>query len=303
MKDGDRNLIIGAGIVIAAIIVAWFIFGQTPATTPAGGPIVQVTGCTVTLSAVDKYTKGSAQANTWFEYRHLGDATWTSKVTGGTIAVDPGDELEILADYNMTTGYAVHIAKYVACQNPDGTYKSTDTVEVETADKYTANGTATFYNSDGAAATAEAMIAGDKGVSVELLFKGTYQKDYGNAKVGYNILNCQANSTEIDTLTVTGTGVGTVDVPTNIITATSGFDDYTYKIPAFESNAKISVDVSIDASDTINPANDIVCTVYDSNFDVDATTNNVISGIQDEDKNNLGLAEPEVQYVGTINLS
>lgn len=300
MKEGTRNLFIGAALIMAATVVAWFMFGQNNVADQQTGPVVQVTGCTVTLSAVDEYTKGSAQANTWFEYRKIGDQTWTPVVTGGTISTSPGVQYEILADYNFTTGYAVHIPTYTACL-VNGQYQSTDTVEVETADKYSSGITATFYNSDGTPATAETMIAGDKGVSVELLFKGTYQKNFGSSKVGYNIMNCKANTTEIDTLTVTGTGVGSVDVPTNIITATSGYDDYTYKVPTLESNGKYSFDISMDASDTVNPGvSNVTCTMYDTNFDIDADTNKVISGIQDEDKNNLGQAEGSIAAVGTI---
>lgn len=293
-----------AVLAFIAIVAVVYVMGQqqvaeTEVSTPVTeeGTVCQSdTTVTVTLSAVDKYTKGSANAE-WFKYRKVGTSAWTSVISGGTFSATPYSEYEILAG-NFTVGYGVHIPSYVApC-------KTADTLEVETADFNTANITGTFFNDAGTASTAQAVGAGDI-KNVEFTMTGNWKKDYGNADLGYNVISCKANSTEIDDLEIAGlkstTDAGIAD---SVIASTTGFDYYNWEFPVIESNEKLGpYTVTIDADDTINPANDIVCTVYDSEYDIHATTGAVISGIQDEDKNNLGVTEPAVQAFVTLDLS
>lgn len=293
-----------AVLAIIAIVAVVYIMGQnnvaqTEVSTPVTdeGTVCQSdTSVTVTLSAVDKYTKGSANAE-WFKYRQVGTSTWTSVISGGTFTATPYAEYEILAG-NFTTGYGVHIPSYVApC-------KTADTLEVETADKYTSGITGTFFNEAGTASTAQAMGPGDV-KNVEFTITGTWKHDFGNAELGYNVISCKANSTEIDNVDIVGlrttSEAGIVD---SVISSTTGFDYYNWEFPVITSNNKLGpYTVTIDADDTINPVNDIVCTVYDSDYDIHATNGNVISGIQDEDKNNLGSDESSIAAVVTLDLS
>lgn len=292
MKDSTMTLLVFAAIVIG---IVWFLRPSetpTPGVSPEGIVCQSSTSPVVTFSMVDKYSPASAQSG-WIKVRKVGTTSWTTVANGATYSAAPGDELEYLADYNFTSGYAVYGTYTVPCAE-------TALVEIQTADKYTSGITGTFWNSDGQAGTAQAISAGDV-KNVEFRFIGTYKKDYGSSDIGYNIFNCKVNSTEIDDFAVPGLEGA---AKPSMIATTTGFDDYTYKFPVIESNIKdYKYTASIDADDLVDPANDIVCKLYDTNYDIDADTSAIIQGVQDEDKNNLGLNESAVVAVVTLDLS
>ena len=296
MKDWQWIALLGAGLFIFLFMGGYI--GNPTDVTPSDGVSDIVcessTSPTVTFNMVDKYQNAVTQSGTTFKYRKIGESAWNSVNVGSTVDFAPYDKIEVLADPDFTVGYGSYIASWeVPC-------KESVSFEATTADKYTSSITGTFWNSQGTAATAQALAAGDV-KNVKFQFTGTYRADYGNADIGYNILNCKANSTEIDDLVIVG--LEETSKP-SLITSTSGFDDYTYKFPIIASNEDTDVyTVSVDADDTVNPTADIVCTLYDTNFDIDADTGAIIKGIQDEDKNNLGLDETSVAAIVTLDFS
>lgn len=295
MKDSTMVLLIMGAVLLGAI---WFMTQQTTtAVTPTTStePITcsSETAPVVTFRTYDKYDPATSNDG-YFMVRKVGEQTWTTVASGGSESFAPGDKLEVLADFNLSAGYAKYTPSYeVPC-------KAAATFEVGTADFYTSSLAATFWNSQGTAGTAQPLAAGDI-KNVKFQFTGTYKEEYGNSEIGYDILNCQANSTQIKDMTIAG--LETTAKPSVITTAT-GMDDYTYKFPVLESNGDTSIyTVTVEADATTDPTSDITCTLYDTNYYIDTVTNIVGNGVQDNDKANLGVDEDSVAATVTIDLS
>lgn len=294
MKDSTMVLLVMGAILVG---VVWFLTQQPGA--PVVQPGVTPTTCSsetapeVTFRTYDKYDPAASNDGN-FSVRKVGEQTWTTVASGSSLTFAPGDKIEVLADKDFSTGYAKYTPSWeVPC-------KAAATFEVATADKYTSGLAATFWNSQGTAGTAQPIAAGDT-KNVKFQFTGTYKKEYGNSEIGYNIMNCQANSTQIKKLTITG--LETAAKP-SIISTVSGMDDYTYKFPVLASNTDTNIyTVTVEASATVDPTSDIVCTLYDTNYYIDSLTNIVGKDVQDNDKVNLGVDEGSVAATATILLS
>lgn len=293
MKDSIQMALVVGVLLIGGFYLAG-VFDKTPVENGKSDVVCESsTTAAVTFRLVDAYQTGTNNAG-YIEVRRVGSTAWTSVASGSSTNFSPYDEIEILGDYNFTIGYASHVAKYtVPCAG-------TALVELKSADKNTANITGTFWNAAGSASTVQPMTIGDT-KNVKFQFVGNYRRDYGNTEIGYNIMNCVANKTEIQDLAIPELTIA--DKP-SMIEGTTGFTDYTFEVPVFASNAEtLQYIATIVASDVIEPIADIRCTVYDTNYYVDSITGIVGTGIQNNTKGNVGSVEPAVMAFVDLDLS
>lgn len=290
MKESTTTMLIFGVILVAAF---YFLGNGTfsPATTPSSENSCTLDNAPqITVNVVDKYAVATAE-NVNVAYRKVGETTWSTTTAGSTLELAPGDKIEFLADPSFSVGYGEDQIYTVPC-------KVKDSVTLQVAPKISASITGTFWNADGDTAAQDMGVGDAKTVSFRLT--GEHNTDYGNAQIGYNVLNCKVNSTEITDFQINGLQE---TAKPSIIPATTGMTDYTYKFPVMESNKDYKYDVYIVASDSVNPTHDIVCTLYDTNYDINQKDGSLIQGVQDESRNNLGLDESTIAATVTIDLS
>ena len=279
MKDVWKGMILIAAIMFGILWMTGTFDDGVSVPTPG---VCEIEQTTVTFSAFNAHLTTAALTTGNFSVREVGRTAWTTVEAGGTFNTEPGLQLEYIFDNAMDEAYATTGIYTVPCRRYD-------TVEVTAALPISANITGTYWNSLGQVNTAETMSAGDSS-TVEFRFSGEFRRNLGNSEVGYNVISCRYNETEIDEISIAG--LERTSLP-SFVSAATGMKDITYRFPVLSSNtAQPRYVMSIIADDTINPGNsNITCTIYDSNYAIDTLTNNVVGGIEDSDGTNLGLAE------------
>jgi len=213
-------------------------------TTPGAGAVVP--GCTtedttVTLSATDKYTAGSA--GTTHRYRINGAPALTVS-NKGTFTASPGDNLEILWGNGTDSTYYGDVSFVtIPCK---GTYTATK--------ELLQNGTLTItiFNEEndaiGTGASNETIAAGDV-VTLDFELKGTYQKGFPHG----GVLTVEWNNSVMDDVDVQMTGSQEVSVPSvYTITYSTNSKTRAFSIPPILDTEKLVGRITLDAHNTNN---------------------------------------------------
>ena len=277
-------------------------YPQTP--VPSGG--LQVYECSsettpdVNIRTYDLENVGTAMSDTTNVYRKVGDNTWDA-FTAGTAEtnLEFGETYEYIIGVSTTdfidNAYGPVGTFTVKCQESEvlevGVYN--DDIETEIS--------ATFYNEDHVASTAQA-ISTSESKTISLKWEASVDEVYGNPfiatsglpnlgahRVAYpNMLQLAMNSTEIEDIEfvkVSGVTMNKIACGTNV-TATTGFTNFCYESPVVTEDA-FEFDVKITAK-AVDPAQDGTAYIYASNFYVNSDTGVIAWGIENEDGAGIG---------------
>lgn len=299
-KDGKTFFIwlvvIVVGIYLLAPNVLTDLFSATgggvdsgaDAGTPDIDACVGVEDVTLTISSAEKYNP-SATVDGSHRLLIKTDGYWIDVgyvEEDGTTTLSVGDQFEIIMRENSSTHYPVlmdGIAGY-----PDGATncRGTHRVFAELLDYDTAFNTVIITDKDGSLNGEGAYDIGAGATATsQVLLEATSEDGFGSPGAGLNLLVCEYNKTEVDSLTlkgtdVTTTGVSLPQVHTNIIAGSPGYAVVGF--PPVENLQEIVVDVTIEMDSSYGtPVSDINCTLYDTTFFRDPDTNEVTSGVED----------------------
>lgn len=315
----EMKYMLTIGIFMLAAIVVYSQFAPQPI-QPAiqyienGG--VPVPGCLstttpqFTINAYDGANPGTAITGEVTLWRVEGTKTWTAGATGTAVTAGfkVGDTIEYIS--GITTANA---EQYDNAYGPTGSILITcdeDIVEeIEMRnDEVEASITASFFNSDHTASTAQTIGAGAT-KPIYAKFEAGAEEDFGNRFVYQkdgkysNLLAIKVNSS--DTSDVTKLIVTQVDPEMGkvgetiyktgcpgIVTATTSFTNYCFKVPAASDyGTEFKVYISADASVAVGV--DGTASYYAGGWYVNADTGELEFGIQDEKTNAVGASDPD----------
>ena len=306
-KNGLAPLI-ALGLLALAVVgvfslVNMFSGGDSPLAAVGGTPSSGATdfsGCqiedtTVTVRGFDVENKGTSVTGThslWVDGVSIGTVA-----NAGTATLSPGDTLDVLFEGNNTEidegFYAKHVTGItVPCS---GTLQLSEYLQ----DKPSANASMTFLNSDDDAANSgtDAQAVGSGGEETGTLKLQSASEDYyGNDKV---LIVLEGTSSIYDSLEVIGGKK--MSPPSQFTIGSTANEAWAYEVDGLVGAKRVSYDVTIKATDGQNPttAHNITVTLFDKSLFVDADSNAVESGYEDELNNEVGYFNPS----STISIS
>jgi len=295
-------------LVIAAVVIGLFfmgggnlasIGGGSDDGAPGTGDIVvnAYDGTTVTFSSWDNYAQATT-ASPGHKLVLFNGQIGLDKADDGTEEATVGDKYTVLLGGNKTAGLSA--AEY---------YPLLKTGVVPNKATYTISGgqykvagtsqvTATYWNEDGTANGNVSMGASDI-ATIEMRLKVSDNYCFGNPgaaepaslTAGKNLACFQYNSTVVKDVELIGqTKVG---APASI-TAVSGELVQCYTFPIICDNDKFEGDLLIE-SQTVEPTFDLINKIdvilVDYSIDFDADNFELMTGYEDEDLNDIGIAD------------
>jgi len=261
------------------------------------------------IKTYDIYNKGTAIAEAESVYRKVGDTMWTQFTTGTEITnLEPYTTYEFIIGSDTTdftdNAFGPHGTFTTGCQEDDSIEFGIYNDEIETSL------TATWYNADDTAATAETFSANSpqtvyvKWVSgAEEVFGNPFIKelpDNGKHRSAYpNLLVLKLNSTEWDEpdkvyiksinpkAGTVGEEMHQVGCPAAISSAT-GYTMYCYEAPVVMDMDGVKFALTLNPDDTVAPATDGTAYIYSSNIYPNSDTGAVEWGNFNEDDAAVG---------------
>lgn len=206
---------------------------------------------------------------------------------GGTETLSPGQPYKVLFVENSTTYYGKVVEGVVPCSGTLRLHEKLYQMSVDALTSAIRN-----ENGDNNAGNNVTLAAGDI-VNIPVTITGYYKKAIGNPNTQHgNVLTCATNATSYDDVVINDGRFIKTDKP-DIVTSAAGKKYRSWYMPALVSNEEISFTVLLDASDTIAPSDDssdVFCRIDDIDYDLNAVTNELLQGPEDEQNNNLGAA-------------
>mgnify|MGYP001562953145 CR=1 FL=1 len=266
--------------------------GNTVSTAPTVN--VPVEDVTVTFSSWDAYAKGTNAGSGHFIIQ-LGNDEAIQVNDDGTRTASPNDKYIVMVG-NITTSLTANTNYYPIVLEGNIPNQGTFTIA---AGQYLSGGasqvTFTFKNDVDQVNTAVALGANDNRV-VKWIARAADNTCVGNPDTGKeNLMSYTYNNTEfnkVQQLNANGGDQSAVSVPSSI-TAVTGKRTVSYTFPVFCDNAQIERDVRLETGATQPDGTDsnINMTVSDITWDRNADTLALISDVQDEDNNDIGVAD------------
>ena len=284
-------------IIIGVLIWAVFTMQGTGGTTTTNGlgtiefpSLVEDT--TVTFSTWDFYSKGT-DAGTGHRVISLNGRENVQINDDGTLQASPGQTYDVLLG-NLTTNHVAGTDYYPL--RKQGEIPDQGTFTISGGQFLTAapsDVTFTFRNEDDDTNTLQSLAAGEEAVMTWRV-KLASDKCFGNPDVGAPNTICYTYNTSYAVVEqLDGTRA---DQP-SAVNAPAGTTSKCYEFPVICDTQKSEwVSVRIKAGSNFNPDEDhIQVTFSDITYDLRADTLEIISGIEDEDGNDIGVADFLVQ--------
>lgn len=237
----------------------------------------------ISFSAVEKYNPTTALTGVTYTYYEAGVK---STDTDGTFNVKRGVEYEMIIEKD---GYVSETYSFTGSGEPMTGMK------FELADFMALGDAITVYNKDGSENLVGAKYAIGTGESKNIEFEiSGISKDVFPS----GIIVFEANNSAVDDVDF---NLGSrVDTPSQFTATSVGTKAYAFLVPEVDSNEVLNGIVSITAKEDVDPADNVLYTIYDSQYFIDSKTD-LISGkaVQDSDEADIG----ETTITGTIFLS
>jgi len=310
-RGGSQNngallvVIIVIGLIVWGVYTGKIPLGKTTTETTVTTPVAEgcyVTKSSVTVGARNAYVPATSPTNGYnmiWTAALKADGTYGAYVKLGsyaqddTISLSPGTKIKVLFVENSTTYYGKVVEYVIPC---DGTlnikekvYAMADYADITTT---VWNDDGTVNENDGAKVITNVTYTAGGSKNIEFRIIGDFQKAIGNPELSNNVLSCKMNQTAYDEEITTLDGASSIANP-GLLTGATGMTYKSFAFPILKSNAEKKSILSFKADDTYVPtfvgAGDVYCILLDPDYDVDADTDAIISGVVDEDQNDLGL--------------
>lgn len=292
-------LIAIVGLVIVGISFGWFSgIGDALSATPSDdtvapvGYVPDVEDTTVTFKSFDIENKGTGTGEVhtiWVNDQYFGTVA-----DGGTATLSPFDKIMVLFGNNSesVSGFYPEMIKFDVPNR--GTFVATGFQK----DKNSTVVSATYLNSDdeslNAAGDAQAVSSGGEETGI-LKLQASSEDFYGDE---YVIVVLEGTQTVYEDIIIEGASEATIPAKHS---EASGNKAFAYKVANMVGSKRTSYDVTVKAKDGQDPttAHNLTVTLYDSSLYVDAETNLVVRGVEDE----LDGAVGELDHTATIYIS
>lgn len=307
-KKGQQNILL---ILLGIVVVVGLVYVLTTGDEETGRPSevkVITSGVTLSLSAVDANALSTALTDSnEVRVKSAGTSVLALSQNVSSKIVSQGDYVEIFYQADSTTYYPV---KDVIQAVPE-------TTSVEREGRLWKIGTleARIFNADDNAANSASsrndLTTGENlNQKVELVLS-TDGQAFGDPSLAgsiSNIIACQANKTAFLEISIDGLKKATVPTDFDVLTgnAAYAFEAPVWALPAAgnpipaNTVSEKTITIRTDTEDTADPGNSTVsCTVFDiANFR-NADNQEIESGVEDEDNNDVGGSNFDFNiYVG-----
>ena len=307
MSTMTQMIIVGA--VLAIVVLAGMNYLPASVIQDQLEPRTDVSVCDstttpeVTIDMFDADNPGSSITEV-MSWRIVGKSLWTMTNTGTAITgLTYNDKIEYVVGINGTTDAELYDNAY----SNKGTFivkcQESESIEVEGHnDEIEGSITATFYNADDTASTAETISAGMTDTvfgrfvtASDEEFGNRYTEDYPNMVV------IKVNTTSVDDVPkvyIVSTEVGQVNAEMmkvgcpSIVSAETSFTNYCFKAPIITDKG-VKLGISIEAYSSGAIVTDATLSYYAGNWFINADTGALDYGIQDEDGNACGASDPD----------
>jgi hypothetical protein len=210
----------------------------------------------------------------------------------GTFTASPGDEVTVLFGNNTEASagfYATKVTEKIGCVG-------TKTITGFQKDKVSSVTISLFNSDDGLINSGsdanEVTASGEE--TIEMKLKGTSEDFYGEQNV---IVVFDASSSVFQDVKVSGAKKVSVPSQHTTVASTKAF---AYELASIDGSAWETYSVVLEAtSSEPTLANNISVSLYDNAYFIDAETNEIVMGYEDEDYNDVGFTTA----TGTIYIS
>ncbi len=269
--------------------------GITPTTTAPGVTIpCPIEDVTVTISSNNAYSKGTDITDGDHRVFVNGiDKGYTSE--DGSVTVSPDDEITVIFGENSTTYYSEVKTKTAPCS---GTLEMHGDLAA-----YDITPTFTIWTEEGQVATTSANaqdMGSDTIYNNPIRIKTTSKYSIGNpTNPGKgNVLCFHYNSTNFDSVKLDG--ADSVAIPKNL-TGIAKKTASCFSIPVIPNDPNVGTDgtwegmiISDTAGTEPDQSSNVSILLFDTAVDLDGDTLEIIYGVEDEDKNDLGAGYADI---------